>query len=138
MVIWSDVLGGVQPWPHPLSCHRFLCPRQVSSEWGETGEAEQCCLHSTSVSSQLITPASSYQPSQHLCFRYELICQCWTESPDERPSFQDLSQAVNSFLEGIAGYLDFSAFSSEASQTGRYDHLEKRVLNGGYDHLESN
>ena len=44
---------------------------------------------------------------------YELIGLCWTESPDKRPSFQELVERVNSLLEGVAGYLDFSAFSGE-------------------------
>ena len=69
--------------------------------------------------------------------RYELIKLCWVESCDKRPSFQELVQRVNSLLEGVAGYLDFSAFSGE-SQTAvqGYDHLEKSTANKGYDHLE--
>ena len=45
---------------------------------------------------------------------YELIGLCWTESPDKRPSFQELVERVNSLLEGVAGYLDFSVFSGES------------------------
>ena len=45
---------------------------------------------------------------------YELIGLCWTESPDKRPSFQELVERVNSLLESVAGYLDFSAFSGES------------------------
>ena len=46
--------------------------------------------------------------------RYEMIAGCWAELPDKRPSFQDLVQSVSSLLEGVAGYMDFSAFSSKA------------------------
>ena len=68
-------------------------------------------------------------------YRYEFITQCWTESPDKRPSFQDLSQQLNSLLEGVAGYMDFSAFSSDlVCGAEGYDHLEKKRL--GIDHPE--
>ena len=57
--------------------------------------------------------------------RYEVVTGCWSESPDKRPSFEDLSQAINSLLEGVAGYMDFSAFSNESARAGTsgYDHL---------------
>ena len=67
---------------------------------------------------------------------YELIGLCWTESPDKRPSFQELVERVNSLLEGVAGYLDFSAFSGESLTGQSYDHLEVLKTNLGYDHLE--
>ena len=53
-----------------------------------------------------------------LFLRYEVVTGCWSESPDKRPSFEDLSQAINSLLEGVAGYMDFSAFSNESARAG--------------------
>ena len=69
-------------------------------------------------------------------YRYEVITGCWNESPDKRPSFEDLSQAINSLLEGVAGYMDFSAFSNESARAGAsgYDHLAG--VGSGYNHLE--
>ena len=70
--------------------------------------------------------------------RYEFITQCWAESPDKRPSFQDLSQQLNSLLEGVAGYMDFSAFSGDsACGTEVDDHLEKKPVMNGYKLLET-
>ena len=67
-----------------------------------------------------------------------MIGECWTESPDKRPSFQGLCLAINSLLEGVAGYVDFSAFSKEATHAGAigYDHLQSTKHGTGYDHLE--
>ena len=58
------------------------------------------------------------------------MCECWIEVPDKRPSFKDLVISVNSLLEGVAGYLDFSAFSAESHWKG-YDHLCR------YDELDT-
>lgn len=52
---------------------------------------------------------------------FELISQCWIESPEERPSFLELSQAVNSLLEGVAGYVDFSRFSGDTDSSKTED-----------------
>ena len=43
--------------------------------------------------------------------RYDLVSQCWEESPEKRPSFEDLVKEINILLEEVAGYLEFSAFS---------------------------
>ena len=71
-----------------------------------------------------------------MVYRFEVITECWAESPDKRPSFEDLSQAINSLLEGVAGYMDFSAFSNESARAGAsgYDHLAG--VGSGYNHLE--
>lgn len=56
VVIWRDVLGGVQSWPHPLPCHQSFCPHQLSSKWPQTEEAQQCSVYPSSVSSMIIQP----------------------------------------------------------------------------------
>ena len=43
--------------------------------------------------------------------RYDLVTQCWEESPEKRPCFEDLVKEINILLEEVAGYLEFSAFS---------------------------
>ena len=53
-----------------------------------------------------------------------MITECMNELPQNRPSFDSLVLKINSFLEGVAGYLDFSAFSP-IHQSG-YDHLETK------------
>ena len=58
------------------------------------------------------------------------------ESCDKRPSFQELVQRVNSLLEGVAGYIDFSAFCGDSQTVQGYDHLEKNITGYMYDHLE--
>ena len=50
-----------------------------------------------------------------LLYRYEFITDCWVESPGKRPSFVDLTQTINSLLEGVAGYMDLSAFHNESA-----------------------
>lgn len=47
-----------------------------------------------------------------------------------RCSFRRITEALNSMLEDVAGYLDFSAICS-ADITLGYDHLAPR-----YDHLD--
>ena len=49
----------------------------------------------------------------HILKRYDLIIQCWNASPEKRPFFEDLVEEIDSLLEGVAGYLEFSAFSSK-------------------------
>ena len=43
--------------------------------------------------------------------RYDLVTQCWEESPEKRPCFEDSVKEINMLLEKVAGYLEFSAFS---------------------------
>ena len=47
-----------------------------------------------------------YAPSP---YRYDLITQCWVESPAERYSFEEITEVVNALLGDVAGYIDFSA-----------------------------
>ena len=71
------------------------------------------------------------------------MMRCWNHVPDERPSFGDLVVSLNTLLEGVAGYLDFSALSqANGGQAGGeegYDHLLKRDIDDGrYDHSMEN
>ena len=33
---------------------------------------------------------------------------CWSESPNDRPMFSDLVSSINTLIEPLAGYLDFT------------------------------
>ncbi len=54
-----------------------------------------------------------------------------------RYSFEEIIKSLNSLLEDVAGYLDFSAINN-ANVTTAYDHLARGYdhLIPGYDHLE--
>lgn len=45
---------------------------------------------------------------------YSVMLKCWSESSEDRPSFSALVQLLSSFLEEIAGYLDFSALKHDS------------------------
>ena len=45
--------------------------------------------------------------------RFDLIAQCWNTSPKERPSFEKLVLEIDTFLENVAGYIEFSEFCGE-------------------------
>lgn len=47
------------------------------------------------------------------------MAKCWATSPDKRLSFCALEEAINSSLDGIAGYLDLSI-----DKGWQYDHLQ--------------
>ena len=36
------------------------------------------------------------------------MLSCWHESPGERPVFENLVISVNTIIEPLAGYIDFS------------------------------
>ena len=55
----------------------------------------------------------NYHSECHHYFRYTLIAQCWSEAPEERPLFKDLVHEIDSLLAGVAGYIEFSKFSSD-------------------------
>ena len=64
---------------------------------------------------------------------YDLVInQCWMESPDRRLSFQDITVILNSLLEDVAGYVDFSAIC-RGNMASAND-----CLAPGYDHLVCN
>ena len=66
-----------------------------------------------------------------LSFRYNgLITQCWVALPEKRHSFLQVTKILNSLLEDVAGYMDFSAICGVDETVGRYDHLPPP-----YDHL---
>ena len=45
-------------------------------------------------------------------YRYELvILQCWSSSPDERPSFSELVITIENMLTSMANYIDFNQFT---------------------------
>ena len=69
-----------------------------------------------------------------------LMCECWSEHPDGRPTFSDLVSTISERLEGLAGYMDFSPTWSSGDKTkvSRYDHLlpaQTKENHKGYDHL---
>ena len=44
-------------------------------------------------------------------FRYELMRECWDQHPDHRPAFSKITQNIEVFLTGIAGYLSLDAIT---------------------------
>ena len=63
-----------------------------------------------------------------------MVCDCWAESPDDRPHFHELVATFSGSLEGIAGYLDFSL----AGNPPQISHLKpiQLQLKNGHDHLD--
>ena len=59
-------------------------------------------------------------PTSHL-----LMCGCWDQIPEGRPTFSNLVSVISERLEGLAGYLDFSPTWSSGGQAkvAPYDHL---------------
>ena len=64
-----------------------------------------------------------------VCYRYNIMKECWKELPDKRPNFSDLVTAFSTILESIAGYLDFTATPlTPAENAGSgYDHLIVKI-----------
>ena len=48
-----------------------------------------------------------------LMISYSVMLKCWSESSEDRPSFVHVVQLLNSLLEEIAGYIDFSALKAQ-------------------------
>lgn len=44
------------------------------------------------------------------------MLQCWKPEPELRPSFSGLVDSISNFLEGVAGYMDISAFEGNESK----------------------
>ena len=67
-----------------------------------------------------------------------MACECWADNPADRPNFSKLVKTFSSFLEGIAGYLDFTPNTQDKDlplKSG-YDHLNPvRNVTTGYDRL---
>ena len=42
--------------------------------------------------------------------RYSLMTSCWLKNPDERPCFSEVVEVLNSILEPLADYIDFTEF----------------------------
>uniref|UniRef100_A0A1X7UA46 Receptor protein-tyrosine kinase n=1 Tax=Amphimedon queenslandica TaxID=400682 RepID=A0A1X7UA46_AMPQE len=58
----------------------------------------------------LNTGGRLYTPNNEACSKeiYSLMTSCWSESPDDRPVFSDLVSSINTLIEPLAGYLDFT------------------------------
>ena len=54
-------------------------------------------------------------------YRYDTMMACWTHLPHERPTFSDLVITVNTLLEKLAGYIDFSHFQTEQQHNNLTD-----------------
>ena len=72
--------------------------------------------------------------------RFEVVLTCWDSYADKRPTFTDLVLSITMLLEGISGYMDFSAVSGAGGEAlPGYDSLEPKTnLSGAtYDHLQT-
>ena len=45
-------------------------------------------------------------------YRYDVMLECWSLDPIERPSFSHLVQSLSQILEGVSGYIDVGAFGT--------------------------
>ena len=74
----------------------------------------------------------------YISFSYAMVCECWADNPADRPNFSKLVKTFSSFLEGIAGYLDFTPDTQDKDlplKSG-YDRLNPvRNVTTGYDRL---
>lgn len=43
-------------------------------------------------------------------FRYDLLTRCWSELPENRPSFEDIVHEIDMLLTGMSEYLQLSEF----------------------------
>ena len=57
-------------------------------------------------------------------FRYNLMMMCWSEEPDERPSFSEILKLVDCRMGAIAGYLDFGYNPFICSSSMYYNHCK--------------
>ena len=114
MVIWSDVLGGVQCWEDPLPS----CGPTHSTEDGEGG-APAGAPRQPSMPPRDVSTAQQSLPLFLLLFlyiltptvhhdRYDVMKMCWMTNHRERPSFTALVQAVDKTLMSVAGYMELS------------------------------
>ena len=72
--------------------------------------------------------------------RFEVVLTCWDSYADKRPRFTDVVLSITMLLEGISGYMDFSAVSGAGGEAlPGYDSLEPKTnLSGAtYDHLQT-
>ena len=153
------MLGGVQPWPHPLPCDRTVQACWVPSGRWQDEQTCKCSLLLGCVS-QIFHVATTKlatieEHAFHYTFRaellqgnlklsvictiqffplfcrYELISECWLCDPTKRPSFAMLVENVTSLLKNSAGYLDLNTLHSNERPV-LYDHL-----NQAYDKLDA-
>jgi hypothetical protein len=45
VVVWCDVLGGIQPWAEPIPWGRSIHAHKVLGRGKETEQTKQCSLH---------------------------------------------------------------------------------------------
>ena len=56
---------------------------------------------------------STVNTSNLYIYRYTIMHGCWCVETDQRPTFSELVDSLSSMLEGMAGYVQVSAFSRE-------------------------
>ena len=128
VVIWCDLLGGIQCWQDPL-------PRVTSSlhSWNagkrrETAQTKQCCMLWTHESHEkswelsllwwgvaiTITVIGWLHNVYMYTRRYSLMHSCWEALPENRPSFSVLVSNLSSILMPLADYLNVGTFRQES------------------------
>ena len=160
VVIWSNNVGDILCWQNSIPWSGPIHLDKVSGWWRKTWQACQCCMLSGNASANSNTSVSTAEISSVytsictlFCYFFMIInmtmssysshvmmCDCWIESPGERPTFSQLVSTISKRLESLAGYLDFCPIWSSGEQmvSAGYDHLvtvqPKRKTNA-YDHL---
>ena len=87
-------------WLHNAEANKLICRLCYNSCWLAISQRFNQTHH--------FHTHSKWALSLFPC-RYNLIAQCWVESPAKRYSFEEITEVVNALLKDVAGYIDFSA-----------------------------
>lgn len=54
------------------------------------------------------------------CFRYHLMLNCWRENPKERPTFAELREHLEKYLENVSAYVTIKNMRQEKDSNEDY------------------
>jgi len=135
VVVWSDVLGGVQCWEDPLPS----CGPTHSTEDGEggtpAGAPRQPSMSPRDVSAaqQSFCISLTLPPhSNSVSIRYDVMKKCWRMVPTDRPSFSALVQSLEKVLAAVAGYMELSMTLQAPEAVAEYEEVVPPSSSGMY------
>ncbi len=132
--LWGDMLGGVLWRFHPISRTPSPGGARYSREWREAAQTQELSLlfihvrisklNTNCTMKCLASALWHYTYLAHFSmFRYKLLCSCWYEQYEERPTFSAIVQGLEHFLEVTSDYLDLAAVSTGTIDTD--DHASR-------------
>lgn len=62
------------------------------------------------------------------------MCQCWANSPNERPTFIDLVQTLSDSLDSKAGYMAINAFTDQIRKISFQSAISSLIQDQGVTH----